>query len=114
MAKQKRGARGERGAPGPAGPAGASGSEGDRGLTGRAGPVGKAGHVGAKGAKGTKGATGSKAPSSAKGRRRFIAAVDRHIENIYGELSVQMKRMARIQTQVDELREKIRSAFTSG
>ena len=109
MAKQKRGARGERGIPGPPGPAGATGSEGGRGLTGKAGPIGAAGHVGATGAKGKKGAPGSKAPSNSKGRRRLIAAVDRHIENIYGELTVQMRRMARIQAQIDELREKVRA-----
>jgi hypothetical protein len=38
----------------------------------------------------------------------LIIAVDRHIENIYGELTAQMTRMARIQAQVDELRAKIR------
>jgi hypothetical protein len=111
MAKQQRGARGERGIPGPPGPAGATGSVGHTGLTGKVGPVGAAGHIGAKGAQGRKGATGSKAPSSVKGRQRLIAAVDHHIENIYGELSLQMKRMARIQAQVDELRDKIRKAL---
>ena len=108
MAKQQQGVRGERGVPGPPGPAGATGSVGERGLTGKAGAVGAAGRAGAKGAKG---ATGSKAPSNTKGRQRLIAAVDRHIENIYGELSVQMRRMARIQSQVDELRDKIRSVL---
>lgn len=38
----------------------------------------------------------------------MIKAVDRHIENIYGELTAQVNRIARIQAQVDELREKIR------
>jgi len=38
----------------------------------------------------------------------LIKAVDRHIENIYGELTAQLNRLARIQSQVDELREKIR------
>jgi len=108
MAKLKRGVRGEQGIPGPPGPTGLSGSDGSRGLTGKAGPAGAAGHTGARGAKG---ATGSKAPASGKGRQRFIAAVDRHIENIYGELTVQMKRMAKIQLQVDELRDKIRRAL---
>ena len=110
MAKQQPG-RGERGVPGPPGPAGATGAVGERGQTGKAGAVGAAGRAGAKGAQGAKGATGSKAPSSAKGRQRLIAAVDRHIENIYGELTLQMRRMARIQAQVDELREKIRRAL---
>ena len=108
MAKLKQGARGEQGISGPPGPTGLSGSDGSRGLTGKAGPAGAAGHTGARGAKG---ATGSKAPASGKGRQRFIAAVDRHIENIYGELTVQMKRMAKIQLQVDELRDKIRRAL---
>ena len=85
-----------------------SGSDGSRGLRGKTGRVGAAGHIGARGAKG---ATGSKAPRGGKSRKRFIAAVDRHIENIYGELTVQMKRMARIQLQVDDLREKIRKAL---
>ena len=111
MAKLKQGLRGERGIPGPPGPPGISGSDGTRGLTGKAGPVGAAGHTGHTGARGAKGAAGSKAPASGKGRKRFIAAVDRHIENIYGELTVQMKRMARIQLQVDELRDKIRKAL---
>ena len=111
MAKQQLGARGEQGVPGPPGPAGATGAIGERGQTGRAGAVGAAGRAGAKGAQGAKGATGSKAPSNTKGRQRLIAAVDRHIENIYGELSVQMRRMARIQAQVDELRDKIRSVL---
>lgn len=108
MAKLKQGTRGERGVPGPPGPPGSAGSTGDRGLTGKAGPAGAAGPAGTRG---EKGATGSKAPATGKGRRRFIAAVDRHIENIYGELTIQMKRMARIQSQVDELREKIRKAL---
>jgi hypothetical protein len=108
MARLKQGARGERGIPGPPGPAGSAGSPGDRGLTGKAGPEGAAGPAGTRGAKGS---TGSGAPSSGKGRQRFIAAVDRHIENIHGELTIQMKRMAKIQSQVDDLRDKIRKAL---
>jgi hypothetical protein len=84
---------------GPAGPPGKSGAAGERG------PMGRAGRAGAPGAKG--------APFgvSGKQRKRFVAAVDRHIENIYTELSVQMKRIARVQAQVDELRDKIRQAL---
>jgi hypothetical protein len=37
--------------------------------------------------------------------------VDRHIENIYIELSTQMRRLAKLQAQVDELRDKIRQAL---
>lgn len=108
MAKAKRGARGQQGRRGPAGPPGKAGVEGVRGPMGRAGRVGLAGVTGARGAKG---ATGADTRAGSKGRKRFIAAVDRHIENIYGELSLQMKRMAKIQWQVDELRAKIRNAL---
>jgi hypothetical protein len=96
------GKRGEKGLRGPAGPPGKSGVAGERG------PMGRAGRVGAPGAKGARGAP---VGVSGKQRKRFVAAVDRHIENIYTELSVQMKRMARIQAQVDDLREKIRQAL---
>jgi uncharacterized sporulation protein YeaH/YhbH (DUF444 family) len=70
--------------------------------------MGKAGRVGAAGARGERGAAST---AARQGRKRFIAAVDRHIENIYTELSAQMKRMARIQGQVDELRDKIKQAL---
>jgi chaperonin cofactor prefoldin len=69
--------------------------------------VGAAGHAGPRGAQGT---AGTKAVTG-KGRQRLIAAVDRHIENIYTELSTQMKRMSKIQSQIDELREKLRRAL---
>ena len=109
MAKRKHGARGERGIPGPPGRPGPAGSRGGRGPAGSAGAAGAAGR---RGARGEKGSIGSTAPAGGgKARKRFIAAVDRHIENIYTELATQMKRMARIQTQVDELREKIRNAL---
>jgi hypothetical protein len=85
-----------------------TGSEGGRGLTGKTGAAGAAGRTGARGQKGAK---GTRPAAGGKGRKRFIAAVDRHIENIYGELTTQMKRMAKIQSQVDELRDKIRKAL---
>jgi hypothetical protein len=64
------------------------------------------GHTGHRGGTGPKGAD-AKAPS-AKGRQRLIKAVDKHIENIYRELDTQLTRLARIQTQIDELRDKLR------
>jgi hypothetical protein len=67
---------------------------------------------GAKGSKGSKGSTGAKGAKasgvSGTSRRRLIAAVDRHIENIYGELTLQMNRLAKLQSQVDDLRDKVR------
>ena len=38
----------------------------------------------------------------------MIKAVDRHIENIYGELTAQLNRLMKLQAHVDELREKLR------
>jgi hypothetical protein len=108
MSKPRRGARGAKGIPGPPGPAGKTGAHGDQGRTGEPGRAGAPGHVGARGAKGPAGSTKAGAGT---GRRRLIAAVDRHIENIYTELTTQMKRIARIQSQVDELRDKIRNAL---
>jgi hypothetical protein len=55
---------------------------------GRAGPKGKPGLV---------------------DRRSLLTEVNGHIDNIYKELDIQLKRMAQIQQQVDELRAKVRS-----
>lgn len=46
--------------------------------------------------------------ASPKSRKRLIRAVDRHIENIYGELTAQLNRLMKLQAHVDDLREKIR------
>ncbi len=106
MAKRKqpsRGARGLQGIPGPPGPAGErgfTGSGGARGLIGKTGAVGRRGAEGKKGAQAT-------APTS-KSRTRLIKAVDRHIENIYGELNAQLNRLTKLQAHVEDLREKIR------
>ena len=100
VAKQTTGRRGARGMAGPPGPTGSAG------LAGRAGPAGKAGRMGATGATGSRGLKGTTTPI--KGRKGLIIAVDRHIENIYSELTTQMTRLGRLQTQVDDLREKIR------
>src|SRR5262245_5506269 len=96
MAKQK-GRRGRGGIPGPPGP------RGERGLTG---PRGKAGPRGQTGRTGKPGATGRAAPAS--DRAALVAEVNGHIEDVYRELDVQMKRMSQIQQQVDELRTKVK------
>jgi hypothetical protein len=104
MAKQERGLRGERGIPGPPGPAG---SDGVQGITGKAGHAGARGPSGARGAKGLTG-DHARPVTDALARKRLVATVDRHIENIYGELTAQIKRLAKLQSQIDELRAKIR------
>lgn len=97
MAKKTQGRRGKRGAAGPRGPAGKVGKGGRAGATGR---------IGARGPTGAKGSA-SRTPGG-KGRTRLLVSVERHIENIYGELTVQMQRLAKLQAQVDELRAKIK------
>jgi len=107
MAKQRQGPRGHRGSPGPPGPPGSVGSAGEQGPIGKSGPAGATGRSGARGPVGAK---GSDKPVD-KNRRRLLVSVDRHIENIYGELTAQMQRMAKLQRQVDELRAKIRQVL---
>ena len=97
MAKFKQGARGERGIPGPPGPAGPMGK---RGVTGIRGKVGATGATGPKGVRGEKGATG--AISDRHGNA--LAVVHDQIEHIHHELEVQMKRMAQLQFEMDEVR----------
>lgn len=94
MAKQKQGPRGQRGIPGPPGPRGSAGATGQSGARG------------AKGAKGAKG--GRTRTHGGKGRQRLLMSVERHIENIYGELTAQLQRLAKLQVQVDELRSKLK------
>jgi hypothetical protein len=45
-------------------------------------------------------------------RRKLMASVSEHIDDIYDELTVQMKRMAQIQQQVDELRAELQRLAT--
>lgn len=109
MAKQKEGPRGQRGIPGPPGPRGSAGSAGHQGPAGKTGRVGATGRSGVRGKKGATGST-TRHPGG-KARSRLVASVERHIENIYAELTAQMLRMAKIQAQVDELRAKFRKAI---
>lgn len=82
------------------------GPRGLRGIPGPPGPRGAAGATGHSGARGPKGAKGSTRPATSSERQRLLVSVERHIENIYGELTVQMQRMAKLQEQVEELRGK--------
>lgn len=99
MAKQKQGRRGRRGIPGPPGPRGSAGATGHSGARGA---------TGAAGAKGATGATGAQTPTHGKARQRLLLSLERHIENIYAELTAQMTRLGKLQAQVDELRAKVR------
>jgi hypothetical protein len=101
MAVSKRqGPRGKQGVPGPPGPAG---------KTGSAGVTGHIGHAGQRGPKGVAGHRGPAGQHSAGGvlpseRRSALATLHEQIDNIYNELDVQMKRMAQLQAQLDNVR----------
>ncbi len=104
MAKSKqqgprgeRGHRGERGIPGPPGPAGPPGERGERGLTGSS-----TGKTGEQGAVGPRGETAAASDTNA------LAVVHDQIEHIHHELDVQMKRMAQLQAEVDEVRSTVK------
>ena len=97
----KRGARGRQGIPGPAGPSGRQGAAGATGATG------------ATGHKGARGFTGRAGPQEGaiegKSRVQLLTSIDKHIDNIYRELDAQMGRTAKLQTELDDLRFKIRN-----
>jgi hypothetical protein len=87
---------------------GARGKQGPPGVPGRQGPPGlpgKRGPVGGKGARGAPGPQGPAGAVSATGERiELLAVVQGQIDEIYRELDLQLKRMATLQDQLDELR----------
>ena len=111
MSKSKQqGPRGERGIPGPPGPPGSVGKRGSVGARGKTGARGSKGSTGLGGARGPTGPMGSPEPATEGKRRiRLLADVDRHINHIYHELEVQMKRTGQIQMELDDLRTKVRN-----
>lgn len=96
------------------------GPRGEHGILGRPGPVGRQGPVGPRGktgARGTTGATGRRGTDGARGETgpvtpdnhlNAIAAVHDQIEHIHHELDVQMKRMAQLQMELDDVRATLR------
>lgn len=115
MAKGKRPElRGIPGPPGPAGPRGETGARGARGQRGARGERGATGERGAQGERGTKGERGPQGPAGKPFSKPItnlqqLNEIERTIEDIYNELDIQMKRMAQIQQQVDELRSAVRA-----
>jgi|SRR5581483_5426447 len=92
--------RAQRDIPGPPGPTGPQGPQGERGKTG---------DHGATGARGRTGAAGTGIAVNVPGRVQLVRLLDEHLEIIYRDLDIQMKRMAQIQAQVDELRKKVKA-----
>jgi hypothetical protein len=77
------------------------------------GKVGKAGRVGSKGSKGAtgkRGAVGAIGPARGVGpvnHQNMLSGIYKQLEGIHGELDVQMKRMAQLQTEVNDVRERL-------
>jgi hypothetical protein len=76
------------------GPRGRRGPKGPRGETG---PIGRRGKIGKPGSKGPKGLTGP------LHKDNVLEMVMTHFDDVYQQLNIQMKRMAQIQAQVDQL-----------
>ena len=88
------GPKGERGAVGPKGKRGPKGAPGPRGITG---PIGRRGKIGKSGPKGPRGFRGP------LHKDNVLDMVMTHFDDVYQQLNIQMKRIAQIQQQVDQL-----------
>ena len=109
-----RGLRGERGIPGPPGPRGQAGEQGAPGKIGKTGARGLRGAIGPRGAAGARGPTGlSGAPGIAGDDLNALAAVHDQIDHIHHELDVQLKRMAQLQIEIDEVRNTVKRLLGS-
>ena len=95
---QRRGPRGERGIPGPPGRPGVAGVTGRTGVSGARGAMGPSGKPGKTGPAGI--------PTVAD-RGELLSLVQGQIQEVSRELSVQVKRMERLQSELDELRENV-------
>ena len=98
MASEKQ--RGPRGIPGPPGPAGPRGETGKTGVRGATGATGPRGAVGAQGPVGYTIATGKS--------RNALSVIHDRIEHIHRELDIQLKRMAQLQVEIDEVRHTVK------
>jgi collagen triple helix repeat protein len=94
----KPGPRGPQGARGRRGPAGA---RGPTGTLGRRRPIGKPGRTGPPGVQGT------------QQRNEVLEIMEKHFDDVYQQLEVQLKRMAQIQAQLDVLEATVRALKAS-
>src|SRR5687767_328316 len=83
------------------------GLRGPRGPRGAQGPIGRTGKSGAIGPRGRVGARGKAGPLSLGDRLAILSVVEGQIEEVHREVTVQMKRMANLQAEIDELRENV-------
>lgn len=107
MLKQqgRRGKRGIKGAPGRVGRAGRTGLHGAAGSPGKTGATGLTGLTGKRGAAGAAGAAGVSRTVAAP--HLALSSIHKQIENVYRALDIQMKRMAQVQAELDDVRDKL-------
>ena len=79
------------------------GSRGARGARGARGPRGVQGLVGLRGKIGPPGERGRKGVSGLPQRDDALEAMQEQIHDVYRQLDIQLKRMAQLQQQMDEL-----------
>ena len=94
MTKKRRASRRPRGQQGARGLRGARGARGPRGVQGLVGLRGKIGPPGERGVKGV---------SGLPQRDDALEAMQEQIHDVYRQLDIQLKRMAQLQQQMDEL-----------
>lgn len=87
------------------GPRGKRGPKGDTGRSGKAGPTGL---KGAKGKSGKRGALGRSGTIVRSLNPAMLSGIHKQIENVYNELEIQMKRMAQVQSEIDDVRSKLK------
>ena len=90
------------------GPRGAIGNKGARGPRGRRGARGAAGLIGQRGQTGPAGGKGPKGPKGLPQHDALLGIVEQRFNDVYKQLDVQLRRMAQIQQQLDELGQVVR------
>jgi Collagen triple helix repeat (20 copies) len=99
-------------------PRGVAGPKGQQGRAGKAGPVGlpgKTGATGRRGARGGQGATGAIGASlpaariTGADRVELLSVVQMQMDNVHRELDTQMIRMARLETAMAGIEDKLRA-----
>jgi hypothetical protein len=85
------------------GPKGLTGARGPRGARGRTGPIGRRGKIGKPGRTGPSGVQGPQQRNDA------LEVMEKHFDDVYRQLEVQMKRMAQIQAELDVLSAQFRT-----
>lgn len=89
--------------------AGKTGSTGHRGTTGSRGPQGPAGPTGHRGKIGKTGRTGAAAQTEPLHSENMAERLVTYFDDVYEQLGVQMKRIAKLQQEVDDMRTQVKA-----